>query len=47
MNFNISELNSEIKKIKSLFSKEKTFDEGKQAFLALHSQFYSSKMTGG
>ncbi|HEX2957826.1 MAG TPA: hypothetical protein VHO70_13405 [Chitinispirillaceae bacterium] len=46
MKLDVSELNTGIKKIKALFSKEHTFDEGIQVFLEIHSWFYSSKLTG-
>jgi hypothetical protein len=46
MKLDVSELNNEIKNIKTLFSKERTFDEGIRVFLELHSRFYSSKTAG-
>jgi hypothetical protein len=43
--FDVQSINSEIKKIKSLLSKPKTFEEGKNEFITLHSKFYSSEMS--
>jgi hypothetical protein len=46
MKLDVSELNIGIRNIKTLFSKERTFDDGKQVFLEVHSRFYSSKLAG-
>lgn len=46
MKLNVSELNTGINNIKTLFSKERTFDEGKRLFIDMYSRFYSSKLTG-
>jgi hypothetical protein len=44
--FDAATVNAEVKKLKELFKKTATFDEGKKRFLLLHSKLYRSEMSG-